>query len=241
MMRVSFFSLTVILSSVGLACALIVLGLWLARRKRDAELREHAKPLLIMPTLPPTEEPRLPPPVRDVSPMRTSPITALAVAQRLTPEEYSVISESPEQALVTMTTGETVMTGAVAEMIQGTALRFHRPADASRALLPGHLQVIEGPDAGLDVRFVRTSGELPIISFGRSEGPPFRHVQLLDPTVSRTHARMEFEVDGWILTNLSRTNPVLVNGSALTDETPVRLRDGDRVEMGALAFRYHWR
>ncbi|MCC6928810.1 MAG: FHA domain-containing protein [Gemmatimonadaceae bacterium] len=241
MMRVSFLSLSVILSSLGLACALIVVGVWFARRKRDTELREHAKPLLIMPTLPPTEEPRLPPPVRDVQPMRTSPVTALAVAQRLTPEDYHVVSDSPEQALVTMTTGETVLTGAIAEMIQGTALRFHRPADASRALLPGHLQVVDGSDAGLDVRFVRLNGEPPVISFGRSEGPPFRHVQLLDPTVSRTHARMEFDVDGWSLTNLSRTNPVLVNGSALTDEVPVRLQDGDRIEMGALTFRYHWR
>lgn len=241
-MRVSFLSLSVILASLALACGGIVVWLWLARRKRDIELREHAKPMLIMPTLPPTEEPRLPPVIREVTPMRSSPITALAVAQRLTPDEYHVVTDSPEDALVTMTTGETVMTGAVAEMIQGQALRFHRHADASRPLLPGHLQVIEGPDAGLDVRFVRMAGgEPPVVSFGRSEGPPFRHVQLLEPTVSRSHARMSFESDGWTLTNLSRTNPVLVNRVALTDEEPVPLRDGDRIEMGTLVFRFHQR
>lgn len=242
MMRVSFLSLSVILASLALTCGGIVAWLWLARRKRDTQLREHAKPMLIMPTLPPTTESRLPPVIRDITPMRNSPITALAVAQRLTPDEYQVIAESPEQALVTMTTGETVMTGAVADVIQGQALRFHRPADASRPLLPGHLQVIEGPDAGLDVRFVRMTGdEPPVVSFGRSEGPPFRHVQLLEPTVSRAHARMSFDAGGWSLTNLSRTNPVLVNRMALMDEEPVTLRDGDRIEMGALVFRYHWR
>ncbi len=174
--------------------------------------------------------------------MRRSPITALAVAERLSPEEYQVSSGSSEQALVTMTTGETVMSDEIAEQIQGHALRFHRPADRSRPFLPGHLLVIEGTDAGLEVHFVRLAPiEDPVITFGRSEGPPFRHVQLLEPTVSRAHARMSFDGDGWSLTNLSRTNPVLVNRIALADEQPVPLQDGDRIEMGALVFRYIWR
>ncbi len=239
-MRVSFLSLFVIFASLAVASAGILVWLWIARRKRDAALRTHGKPALIMPTVSSSHVPRTPI-VRDGMPMRRSPITALAVAERLAPEEYQLVVDSPEQSLVTMTTGE-VTRDAVSEMVQGEALRFHRPADQSLPFLPGHLMVIDGSDAGLEVRFVRLAGgEQPVITFGRSDGPPFRHVQLLEPTVSRAHVRLEFEGEGWSLTNLSRTNPVVVNRVALSDEHPVRLRDGDRIEMGTLAFRYLWR
>lgn len=241
MMRVSFLSLAVIFSSLAVAGAGMVLWVWLARRKRDAALRTHGKPVLVMPIVSGNEVPRTAM-IRDSQPMRRSPITALAVAERLSPEQYAVSAGSSEEALVTMTTGETVMSDEVAEFIQGQALRFHRPADRARPFLPGHLLVIEGPDAGTEVRFVRLAGpEDPVITFGRSEGPPFRHVQLLEPTVSRAHARMAFDADGWALTNLSRTNPVVVNRTALGDEQPLLLHDGDRIEMGALVFRFVWR
>lgn len=244
MLRVSFLSLSVIFASLLVTSGAILLWMWAARRKRDAALRSHGKPVLIMPTVASSEVPRTPL-VRDVAPQRRSPITALAVAERLAPDDYQVTSGSSEQALVTMTTGETLTGGErsalaeVAEVIQGQALRFHRPADPTRRFLPGHLQVIEGADAGTEVRFVRLAADdEPVVTFGRSEGPPFRHVQLLAPTVSRAHARMAFGPDGWSLTNLSRTNPVLVNRVALVDEQPLQLRDGDRIEMGALVFRY---
>ncbi|MBK6488348.1 MAG: FHA domain-containing protein [Gemmatimonadetes bacterium] len=241
MMRVSFLSLVVIFSSLAVASAGVLLWSWMARRKRDAAMRTHGKPVLVMPIVAGAEVPRAAL-IRDFQPMRRSPITALAVAERLSPDEYEVSSGSSEESLVTMTTGETVMSDEVAEFIQGQALRFHRPADRSRPFLPGHLLVTEGPDSGLEVRFVRLAHqEESVITFGRSEGPPFRHVQLLEPTVSRAHARMAFDADGWSLTNLSRTNPVVVNRSALMDEQPTLLRDGDRIEMGALVFRYVWR
>ncbi|MEP7383053.1 MAG: FHA domain-containing protein [Gemmatimonadota bacterium] len=241
MMRVSVLSLVVIFASLAVASAGTLLWVWIARRKRDAAMRAHGKPALIMPIVSSVDVPRAPI-VRDIQPSRRSPITALAVAERLSAAEYQISSGSSEQSLVTMTTGETVMSDEIAELIHGNALRFHRPADRSRPFLPGHLQVIEGADSGVEVRFVRLAQqEEPIITFGRSEGPPFRHVQLLEPTVSRAHARMSFDVDGWSLTNLSRTNPVLVNRIALADEEPVPLQDGDRLEMGALVFRYLWR
>jgi len=238
-MRVSFLSLSVILASLAFASAAVLVWLWVARRKRDAALRMHGKPALVMPTSSNPDVPRAPL-VRDLQPMRRSPITALAVAERLAPDEYSVVSGSPQEAFITMTTGETVTRDAVSEMIQGSALRFYRPADHALPFLPGRLQVIEGPDAGLEVRFVRLAdGSEPVVTFGRSEGPPFRHVQLLEPTVSRAHARLHLEDSGWYLTNLSRTNPVVVNRTAMMDEEPQRLGDGDRVEMGALIFRYY--
>lgn len=243
MIRVSLLSLSVILATLAVATAAILTWLWIARRKRDQALREHGRPLLVMPLAPSPDMVRAPL-MRDVMPARRSPVTALAVAESLAPSEYQMVTESPEDSLVTMTTGETptgndAVQDAVAEMIQGSALRFHRPADHARPFLPGTLRVSEGPDAGIELRFVRLAGsEPPVVTFGRSEGPPFRHVQLLEPTVSRAHARLAYQEDGWYLTNLSRTNPVLLNRVPLTSDEGTRLQDGDRVEMGALAFRY---
>ena len=247
MIRVSLLSLSVILATLAVAIAAILIWLWIARRKRDQALRDHGRPLLVMPMVPQSDIPRTPL-VRDVVPVRRSPITALAVAEPLAATEYQMVAESPADSLATMTTGETPMGNeavhsrgheAVAEMIHGSALRFHRPADPSRPFLPGVLRVSEGPDAGIELRFVRLAGEEPpVVTFGRSEGPPFRHVQLLEPTVSRAHARLAYQEDGWYLTNLSRTNPVLLNRIPLADEQGTRLQDGDRIEMGALAFRY---
>jgi predicted component of type VI protein secretion system len=78
------------------------------------------------------------------------------------------------------------------------------------------------------------------VTFGRREGPAYRHIQLLEPTVSRTHARMTRDGDRWRLTNLSRTNPVIVNGMPLDGVSNSQvLQDSDVVEMGALVFRYY--
>lgn len=237
-MRVSLLSLSVILGSLLLASAAIVLSLWIARRRRDAQLRAHGRPVLVMPFAPTPHVPRTPQ-IREASTMRRTPITALAVMDRLAPADYEVVPPSPDDDVSTITTGETPRPDEVAEVIQGRSLRFQRPVDRTRRFIAGHLRVEDGPDAGLELRFVHLhDAEETTITFGRSEGPAFRHVQLLEPTVSRAHARLVHEGDAWSLTNLSRTNPVSVNGIALHDDAPRRLRDGDRVEMGTLAFRY---
>lgn len=125
-----------------------------------------------------------------------------------------------------------------------STLRLERaPADGTLQFLPGKLEVVEGRDVGQEIRFVRTPGsDGQTITFGRSEGPQYRHVQLQEHTVSRQHARMTLEGKTWTLTNLSRTNPVTVNGMAMSEATPsVILRDGDRIEMGEVVFRFRSR
>ncbi len=116
------------------------------------------------------------------------------------------------------------------------------PMDGTLQFLPGRLEVIDGENPGRDVRFVRTWGEIPEITFGRVNGPPYRHVQLRSQTVSRQHARMHY-VDGrWKMTNLSQTNPVMINGEALDTAHGSRvLRDGDQIEMGEVVFRFRER
>lgn len=152
--------------------------------------------------------------------------------------------------------------------VDGASMRFWRPADGTLQFLPGRLEVVAGRDSGQEIRFVRTPGpDGTRVTFGRAEGAPYRHVQLREPTVSRTHARMVLEVPGaaaaggaapngtsasdaagvprWRLENLSATNPVVVNGRPLAaDGGPtcsVRLSEGDRIEMGEVIFRFHER
>lgn len=142
--------------------------------------------------------------------------------------------------------------------VDGASVRYWRPADGTLQFLPGRLEVIAGRDSGQEIRFVRTPGpDGSRVTFGRAEGAPYRHVQLREPTVSRTHARMTLEAVSsngansgtgtprWRLENLSATNPVVVNGKPLasdgSESCSVVLDEGDKIEMGEVVFRFHTR
>jgi pSer/pThr/pTyr-binding forkhead associated (FHA) protein len=112
--------------------------------------------------------------------------------------------------------------------------------------LPGRLEVLQGRGVvGQELRFIRPDNpaERPAVTFGRGEGPPYRHVQLRAPTVSRLHARIVLLDAGvWTLENLSTTNPIVLNGTELVaGSPPTPLADGDRIEMGEIVFRYRHR
>jgi pSer/pThr/pTyr-binding forkhead associated (FHA) protein len=49
------------------------------------------------------------------------------------------------------------------------------------------------------------------------------------PTVSRPHAAIIRKSNGWVVKPLSRTNPTLVNGVRIADETP--LHNGDEIQL----------
>ena len=129
-------------------------------------------------------------------------------------------------------------------LVNGETLRFAVADEGTLRFLPGRLEVSAGPDAGREVRFVAPpGGDGPVeITFGRTEGPPYRHIQLMARTVSRRHARMQLTDDHWSLQNLSATNPVVHNGRRLAaDEEVPLLVDGDRIEMGEVVFVFHGR
>lgn len=119
-------------------------------------------------------------------------------------------------------------------------LRLERPQDGTLQFLPGRLEVVEGHDAGTEIKFVRTPGpDGTTVTFGRAEGAQYRHVQLHVPTVSRMHAKLFLDGTSWSLINLSATNPVVVNGIPLAgDGATAILREGDRIEMGEIVFRF---
>lgn len=118
------------------------------------------------------------------------------------------------------------------------------PPDGTLQVLPGRLEVlsgaVEGGEWGREVRFVRIPGSPAEVTLGRGDGPGHRHVRLASATVSRRHARLRYADGEWTLRNLSRTNPTLVNGEAL-GEDEATLREGDRVEMGEVVFRFRAR
>lgn len=55
---------------------------------------------------------------------------------------------------------------------------------------------------------------------------------LADLTVSRRHARLERDGDGWLLADLDSTNGTRLNGWRVTE--PVLLRAGDKVSFGSM-------
>jgi hypothetical protein len=116
---------------------------------------------------------------------------------------------------------------------------FTRPVDEPMQILPGRLQIISGEPASDDLRLFSRMGEPARIIVGRETGPAHQHITLHSPTVSRRHARMDFENGSWTITNLSQTNPVLVNDRVLTNGGSARkLSNGDRIELGEVALRF---
>ena len=258
--------------SAVLAVIVVALGLWVASRRRAARraaAEEAAIPLVFplrgddaVPGRPTRERRPSPPPgVPRVTPVEGRMHSAAPANGSTAPYLHTVAASEPAHAVPTIDPDSTptsppttAPTAAPAPVASVSALapersprdlvaRQHIPADGTLQFLPGRLEILAGRDDGREIRFVRTGGpDGSIVTFGRAEGPPYRHVQLFEPTVSRNHARMRFDGSSWHLTNLSATNPVVLNGEELpADGAPRPLRDGDRIEMGEVTFRFHVR
>lgn len=122
-------------------------------------------------------------------------------------------------------------------------VHFHRPPEGTLQLLPGRLEILAGTERVDEIRFLKVPGQEPAVTFGRATGEAHLHVQLEAPTVSRMHARMSFQGGRWRIANLSRTNPIVVNGEQLPLDANASavLEDGDCLEMGQVVFRFRMR
>jgi FHA domain-containing protein len=130
----------------------------------------------------------------------------------------------------------------IADVRHDTAatVRFVRASDTPVQLLPGRLEVLEGSTPHREIRFVRVPGEPPYMTLGREMRLTPHYVGLGSETVSRRHARFDFTNDRWVVTNLSRTNPLVVNDEELSEaDAPRPLVDGDRLELGDVVLRFH--
>ena len=162
----------------------------------------------------------------------------------ITPPPVSRADAVPAPA----TPGRTSPTSAVSEngvpgsMVEGHRLRFSVPQEGTLQFLPGRLEIANGLDEGREIRFVRVAGPNGTeVTFGRSEGPLYRHIQLREATVSRLHARLVLRDSTWQLINLSATNPAVYNSDMLELGAEQTLTDGDRIEMGEVVFVFRSR
>ena len=112
-------------------------------------------------------------------------------------------------------------------------------ADVTLQLLPGRLEPAD-PGNKQEIRFIRVPGSNRF-TLGRDRSAARTHIQLNAATASRMHAFMLFEDGQWHVGNMSQTNPVVVNGTALNGEAPRPLTDGDRIEFGELTFVFRER
>ncbi len=263
-MRVSLVYIGIIIGMIAIILVITLVALRVLRRRRDLALRRHGAPVLVMPLAAPdlaiAPRPALP---REEWPQRSSPRSVSRISstsppsvRHITPATNAAPFDTEPDVLVVSSDDaeETVSTGPFrpaearpgspsAHLVEGTQLRFFRAEEGTLEFLPGRLEVVGGEDTGQEIHFTRQVGDEDVtVTFGRSEGPPLRHVQLLDPTVSRQHARMSYAGQRWHLFNMSTTNAVLLNGAALPDHgAGITLENGDRLEMGAVAFVFHAR
>ena len=121
-------------------------------------------------------------------------------------------------------------------------VRFLRPGEEPVQILPGRLEVLSGEPKHREIRFVRSPGEPAELILGREAGQSPQTVALNSDTVSRRHARFAYANGRWAVTNLSRTNPVVVNDERMAIDAVERpLADGDRVELGEVVLRFRSR
>jgi hypothetical protein len=130
-------------------------------------------------------------------------------------------------------------------MVTGGRDRRNRPVPPANGrdafqVWPGHLEVEVGSNVGEAIRFMRLNGEPADITIGAAEGPRHRHIKLPADAISRTHARMQYEQGRWRITNLSASNPTLVNGQELGATVPRTrvLDDGDMIQIGEMQLRF---
>ncbi len=92
--------------------------------------------------------------------------------------------------------------------------------------------VVTGGEAGADGAERTVVLTQPVTVLGRGQESD---VQVADTGVSRRHAEVRLEADGAVLADLQSTNGTRVNGRRVGT---ARLRDGDRVDLGATSLVY---
>lgn len=91
---------------------------------------------------------------------------------------------------------------------------------------PAYLIVVEGGTPGMMFHLSESGARL-----GRSAEST---VQFVEDTVSRQHAAFSIDLNGHIgLTDLGSLNGTFLNGQRVQPDSPVWIRDGDRIQLGS--------
>jgi len=117
------------------------------------------------------------------------------------------------------------------------------PADSGGPLqvLPGRLEIIDGPESGRMLLLAFPLATLPTeIALGRADAP-WPHLLLRAPGVSLRHAALRFQPPVWSIRSLVRQQPVLVNDAPLLPPAEHTLRDRDHIRIGSVQLLFHAR
>ncbi|MBI1784458.1 FHA domain-containing protein, partial [Candidatus Sumerlaeota bacterium] len=71
------------------------------------------------------------------------------------------------------------------------------------------------------------------ISIGRG---PQNNIQIIDTRMSRVHARLDREKEGWVIRNLQSKNGIMINSKPVREST--RLSPGDQIHIGNTIFTF---
>ena len=100
----------------------------------------------------------------------------------------------------------------------------------------GPVQVEIEADGGVGVLLLPTGQQVVLGEFTVTMGRlPECTISFDDPNISREHALIRPDADGFVITDNGSTNGTLVNGVAITTH---RLVDGDRIGIGATTIEF---
>lgn len=223
--------LLVVLLIAAVIGAVVLIAVWLSNRSVASHRR-------YVPLVVPVRAQAVEPLMHPAPPVPAVPEVEPAIDLPLEPEAATAsTTHGPIESVVFH---DTYVEPATRSARHAETVRFRRPTEEPVQLLPGRLEVLSGESKHQEIRFVRVPGEPLQLVVGRDPGAPSpRHVALQSNTVSRQHARFEFSDGKWAVSNLSRTNPVIVNDEHLSDTSGERtLVDGDRIELGEVVLRF---
>lgn len=225
-------AVTSFLVAVLILAALVAVSVHVYRWYGERRLLNHGLPPLVIPVILSGGEH-----AESTTPILTAPPPSAANAgaryESYAPPPQSAVMPPPLAASPVLDAPVRDAASALNETVQ-----FRRPADEAIQLLPGRLDVLAGVLQPREIRFVRIPGEQPHLILGREAGATPQHVVLHSNTVSRQHARLDYVDGNWVVTNLSRTNPVVVNDEPVPAEGARSLVDGDRIELGEVILRF---
>lgn len=127
------------------------------------------------------------------------------------------------------------------ETLEGKTIKMQVPPPGTLKLLPGRFEVVSGDDTVKEVRFYKPKGRTSTeVTFGRSKGSNYTHVQLKPLTVSSRQAKVIFENGKAQLVNYPGpdSNPTRLNGREMSMEESILLQPDDLISMGEIEFRY---
>ena len=111
--------------------------------------------------------------------------------------------------------------------------------DADERLRGGAIEVVarmKEADGGVGVLHLPTGQQVVLGEFTVTLGRlPECTISFDDPNISREHAVIRPDGDGFVLSDLGSTNGTVVNGTPVVSH---RLADGDRIELGATSVEF---